>query len=271
MRNKAVMAPVFILTCLAWCLPGCVAAEPPRAEPSLPEAVAPITIMPVVPTPLPAIAPDEHLLDAGLRWRECRASDLDWRQGEACLGYSLSALGSGGTAGTRTEDGELLLTVNGDIYETHTRESDLLPRASLRKNGRVVRTICDGTFFHSPNISLQFIDGKAAWEFYGERVQTIIYDGQDLRSQYGLDAAYRPYELDGKLILIGKRDNTYFILYGGEQVGPPFDEITIGYCCEIVLYTPRFGEERYMFWGQREGKAYVVEITPAGQADQAGP
>jgi hypothetical protein len=104
------------------------------------------------------------------------------------------------------------------------------------------------------------------WEFCGERVQTITYDGKDLRTQFGLDAAYRPYELDGKLISIGEKDDAYFIVYDGEQVGPPFDLIVMSYCCEIALYAPRFGEGRYGFWGQRGGRSYVVEIIPTGQA-----
>ena len=79
-------------------------------------------------------------------------------------------------------------------------------------------------------------------------------------------AAALDYELDGKLIFIGEKDGAYFVVYDGEQVGPPFDLIVIGYCCEIALYAPRFGEERYMFWGQRESSSYVVEITSIGQA-----
>ena len=159
----------------------------------------------------------------------------------------------------------MVLRADGDVYETRTLAGEILPRASLHKNGRRVRTIYDGTPFHAPNISLQLIDGKVAWEFYGERVQTIVYDGKDLRAQYSLDAAYRPYELDGKLVFVGQRDGAYFIVYDGEQVGPSFDEITIGYCCEIMLYTPRFGEGRYVFWGKRGGRSYVVEITVASE------
>lgn len=55
-----------------------------------------------------------------------------------------------------------MLVVHSDMYETRTYESGLLPRASLYENGRLVRTIHDGTPFHAPNISLQRIDGKVA-------------------------------------------------------------------------------------------------------------
>jgi hypothetical protein len=73
--------------------------------------------------------------------------------------------------------------------------------------------------------------------------------------------------LDGKLIFIGEKDDASFVVYDGEQIGPTFDEITIGYCCEIALYAPRFGEGRYGFWGRRGGSSWVVEIA---RADQAG-
>ena len=247
--------------CAVLLLTGCVVFQMPPPELPIPEAVAQVTGTPPPRVPLPSAIPVEQRLDGGLRWRECTVSGFDWREGEACLGYSLSALQGSGTAGTRTEDGELVLLVHTDIYETRTAGGGLLPRASLYENGRHVRTIYDSTPFHAPNISLQRIDGKVAWEFYGERVQTVIYGGRDLRSSYGLDAIYRPYELDGKLIFVGKKDDAYFILYDGEQIGPTFDEITISYCCESSLYAPRFGEDRYVFWGQREGSAYVVEVV----------
>ena len=259
---------VICLICLVLFLSGCVVSEPPRPEPLVQEAVVRVTITLPMRTPISTIVPTEQVLDTDLRWRECSMAEFDWREGEACLGYPLSVLEGSGTVGTRTEAGELVLQVDGDVYGTRTLGSELLPRASLHKNGRRVLTIFDGTPFHSPNISLRLINGKVAWEFYGERVQTIIYDGKDLRAQYGLDAAYRPYELDGKLIFIGGKDDAYFIVYDGEQIGPPFDEVAIGYCCEIALYAPCFGEGQYVFWGQREGSSYVVEITPAGQAEQ---
>jgi hypothetical protein len=254
--------------CAILLLAGCAVSGTPPPELPVREIIVRTTVIPPTRTPIATIVPSEHVLEAGLRWRECAVNGLDWREAEACLGYPLSALGGGGTIGTRTEDGGLVLVANGDVYETRTLGSDLLSRASLRKNGRPVRTIYDGTPFYSPHISLQLIDNEVAWEFHGERVQTITYGGRDLRVQHGLDAAYRPYELNGKLIFIGERDGVYFVVYDSEQIGPLFDEITIGYCCEIALYAPRFGEGRYVFWGQRGGSSFVVEITATGQAGQ---
>jgi hypothetical protein len=88
-----------------------------------------------------------------------------------------------------------------------------------------------------------------------------------LRSQHDLDAAYRPYELDGKLVWIGRRDDAYFVVYDGEQVGPLLYKIIIAYCCETSLYAPRFGEGRYVFWGQEGDGSRLIEITRAGQVD----
>ena len=53
------------------------------------------------------------------------------------------------------------------LRTTRTLASAILPRASLYKNGRRVRTIYDGTSFHAPNISPRLIDGAVVWEFYG--------------------------------------------------------------------------------------------------------
>ena len=251
--------------CAILLLTGCVVFETPL--PGLParESVVWATITPAMRTPIPTVVPAEQVLDRrGLLWRECDLSYLGWQQVETCLGHPLPVRGDTEKArfGARTDRG-LVLRVGQDVYEARTNEFGPLYRSALYKNGRRLRTIFDGTPFHSPNMSLQLIDGKVAWEFYGERRQTIIYDGKDLRSQYGLDAAYRPYELGGELIFVGEKEGKHFIVYDGKPVGSEFDEIIIGYCCEIVLYSPRFGEGQYLFWGKRGDKYRAIEITVA--------
>jgi hypothetical protein len=256
--------------CAILLLTGCVVFETARPEPPVQEAVVWDTITPPVRTPVPTVVPTEQVLgQSGLLWRECDLSYLGWEQAETCLGHPLPVRDDTeeGRFGMRTDRG-LVLQDGQDVYEARSGEFGPLVWSALYKNGQRLRTTFDGTPFHSPNISLQLIDGKVAWEFYGERWQTIIYDGQDLRSQYGLDAAYRPYELDSKLIFIGRKDDKYFIVYDGKQVGSPFDEITIGYCCEIALYAPRFGAGRYVFWGKRGDGYRLVEIARVGQASQ---
>ena len=119
-----------------------------------------------------------------------------------------------------------------------------------------------------PALSLRLVGGQVAWAFSGERVQTIAYGGRDLRAQYGLDAAYAPYELAGKLIFVGKKDETAFVVYDGERLGLPFDEIFTAHCCEIGLYAPFGDEGRYGFWGRRGNRTWVVQVVvgdkPAG-------
>jgi hypothetical protein len=235
-----------------------------------------LTVLPPTPTPLPAIEPIDQVLDAGLRWRECRVSSLDWREAEACLGYSRAALQDGGVTGTRMDNGEWALQVDGVVqgvaysalYETRTVEALGVLSASLYKDGRRVQTYFDRASGFPPHLSLRLIGNEVAWTFAAERTQTVAYGGRDLRVLYNLDAAYAPYELGGKLIAIGKKDGAAFVLYDGERIGSPFEDILTGYCCEIGLYAPFAGEDRYGFWGQRGGDWIVVEITPAGLAGE---
>jgi hypothetical protein len=270
------MKRIVYLVCLAWLVSGCAICTvtrplPPPSEPSLPRAVAIVTLTPRAATPVPTVVPAEQVLEgSGLLWRECDPS-VDLQRAEACLGRPLPALDDAEEArfGARTDRG-LVLRDGEDAYEVRSGELGPLLWSTLYRNGRPLRTIWDGTPFHPPDISLQLIDGKVAWEFYGERVQTVIYDGRDLRAQYDLDAAYRPYELDGKLVFVGKKQDAYVVMYDGEQVGPSFYQIIIAYCCETSLYAPRFGEGRYVFWGERGDGYHLVEVTAAGQEEGAG-
>lgn len=120
----------------------------------------------------------------------------------------------------------------------------------------------------APNVSLQNIAGKAVWEYAawdkipdGEKIATIVYDGHDLRDEYGLDAAYRPYKLATKLLFIGQVEDEYFVMYDGEKLGQPFDEILIAYCCEPAAYSVHMGDGHYLFWGRRGDALYVVDVA----------
>jgi hypothetical protein len=249
-----------------------MAPLPPRPEPPLPKAVG-VTALSTplaTPTPLPTVEPDERVLESGLRWRECPVSSLDWREGEACLGYSRSALVESGMAGAGVENGGSLLRVEGVagdiVYQTRVWERFGLLSASLYENGQRVHTFFDRASGFPPDLSLRLAGDKVAWAYSGERVQTIAYDGRDVRTQYHLDSAYAPYELGGKLAFVGKRDDTGFLVYDGGRTGPLFERIVTAHCCEIGLYAPLGGGERYVFWGERAGSFWVVEVTPAGRA-----
>ena len=270
--------PGLYTICLLWFLSGCVAAALPRAELPVSEAIGAtvLTALPPTSTPLPAIEPVEQVLEAGLRWRECAVSSLDWRQAEACLGYTRAELSSDpAAAGARLDNGEWRLQVDGvargvaysAVYETRTVEWLGLLSASLYKDGRRVHTFFDRASGFPPHLSLRLIDGQVAWAFSGDRVHTVAYGGRDLRAAYDLDAVYAPAELDGALIAIGQEGDPSFVVYDGERIGPLFEEIPTGHCCEIGLYAPFAGEERYGFWGKRGDDWAVVEITPAGPVE----
>jgi hypothetical protein len=219
--------------------------------------------------------PTEQDLDTGgLLWRECALSGLDWRQAEACLGYTRAELVESGITGTRTANGEWMLQVEGVVdglaysalYETRTWEWLGLLSASLYKDGRRVHTFYDRASGFPPHLSLRLVDDQVAWAFSGERVHTIAYGGRDLRVQYGLDGAHSPAELAGKLIFVGNKDGAAFVVHDGERIGPTFDRIFTAHCCEIGLYAPFAGDGQYGFWGERGDHTWIVEISAEGQA-----
>jgi len=133
----------------------------------------------------------------------------------------------------------------------------------LLKNGWPAGLLFGEFVTYDPDLSLQEIAGQPTWEFADARQATVIYGGRDLRRVYGLQATYAPYELEGRLTFIGKRGGRYVLVYDGRQVGPAFDDVTIAYCCEIMLYSAAGGEGRYRFWGERDGQRYVVEVAAA--------
>ena len=215
---------------------------------------------------LPHVSPEE----AGLTWRECPAGAMSRKVEEACLGEFPSRPGAGERGGglrmgVRTEGG-LRLTIGADTYRTLHLRLDAIPAWPwdpyvLFQNHWPVAILWGQFQAYDPEISLHSVAGKAAGEVADPRQATIIYDGQDLRRVYGLDAAYRPHELAGQLVFVGRKGGEYFLVYDGQRVGPAFDEISIAYCCEAVLYAPRGGYEAYRFWGRRDGQSYVVAVA----------
>ena len=215
------------------------------------------------PRALPISTPEE----AGLSWQECPVGGL--AQAAPCLDTQRPSKSEAERVrlGVRSSVG-LRLTVGGDTYETRHLGLGVIPAWPwdpyvLLRNGRPVSLLFGEGETHDPEISLQEIADKAAWEFADARQATIIYGGRDLRRAYGLEAAYAPYELGGRLAFIGKQGGHCFLVYDGRQVGPAFDEITIAYCCETSLHSAGGGEGRYRFWGQRGDQSYVVEVAIA--------
>jgi hypothetical protein len=209
--------------------------------------------------------------DVGLTWRECAASALESAQVEACLGSRpVRSAADAARQASRTGSG-LRLDLGATAYETRHLGLGIIPGWRwdpyvLLGNGRPLAILFGKFETYDPDVSLQVIGGQAAWEFASARTATIIYGGRDLRRVYELLAAYRPYELGGKLAFIGKKDGRYFLVYDGRQVGPSFERMPIAYCCEAMIYAPTGAEGRYRFWGYREGQLYAVEITANGSA-----
>ncbi len=204
--------------------------------------------------------------DIGVTWQECTISQgFDWQQAESCFFHSMPLWDESekGNFRCRLDDMESLqLTIGQDIYRA-SLSGGLFPKEkyTLYKNDQAIQSLYGEFAAYSPNVSLQNIGGKAAWEFSDGNTATIIYDGSDVRQLYSLDKAYRPYGLDGKLIFIGQKGGRYFVVYDGWKVGPDFDEIVIAYCCEPVLWSVQYGQGKYVFWGSRDGQWYVVEIA----------
>jgi len=93
---------------------------------------------------------------------------------------------------------------------------------------------------------------------------TILYDGEDVCSLYGLDAAYRPYEMAGKLLFIARKDGQYFIVYDGRRMGPIFDCIALANRGDSTSLLQQHGGGHFWFWGLRGGQLYAVEVADPG-------
>ena len=217
------------------------------------------------PPALHSAEPDE----VGLVWQECLLSHahFDWKEAEDCFGHPMPLWNDNenndekANYGERVDYDNLKLIIEQDIYRTGVNDSFFpTQRYTLYRNEERIKTLRGEFRAYSPNISLQNVGGKVAWEFADHKRATIIYDGQDVCRIFGLDKAYRPYSLAAKLIFIGQKGNKYFVVYDGLRIGPDFDNIVIAYCCESILYSVQFGQGKYLFSGVRDGQHYLVEI-----------
>jgi hypothetical protein len=130
----------------------------------------------------------------------------------------------------------------------------------LSRNGGPQQVFVTGREMHDPDGWLGEIGGRAVWEFRAYGQETVVSDGQDVRSLYGLEAAYTPYSLDSQLIFIARMAGKYLVVYDGGSIGPLFDRIMIQYCCDPFGYSARGSGGRYTFWGWREQQLYLVVI-----------
>ncbi len=152
-------------------------------------------------------------------------------------------------------DDSLRQYIGQDRYEARLVEVDQLDfHYTLFKNDQPIYNITGFFTTYNMNQSLQNVGGHIVWEFADSRHPTIIIDGQDRRKTLGAEALYTPYGIDDRLVFIQKRNGKYALVYDGEPIGPIFDDVTIGYCCEIAAYTvQRLGGTDYWFWARRDG------------------
>jgi hypothetical protein len=176
------------------------------------------------------------------------------------------------TFGVWLKPGEFELVVGQDSYTTTTESvAEVRGRApqemgTLYRNGEPVKSLTATITAWYPSVALRDLAGIATWEFAGDDVATVVYDGHDLREVLGLQEVRRPHTINDKLIFVARRDGKELVVYDGHQVGPNFDEIFVAYCCEIALDSVAFGQDSYAFTGKRSGKPYVVLISAANAA-----
>lgn len=223
-------------------------------------------------TPTVAVTPhikmNKIIYPTGLVWLECQVSIdqyQNWRAAELCFGFPLSSWQDEDRAclGEKFKRNpfkpyDIRNTINGNIYETDNEPGG---RYSLFKNGIKIAESVSGFTTYSPNRSLQAVDGKVVWELANPENPTILREGTDLRQEYNLDAAYLPYNINERLIFVAKRDSKYFVIYGEEQTGPDFSNISIAYCCEPAGYSIQRVQGQYWFWGMRDSRYYLVMIS----------
>ncbi len=204
-----------------------------------------------------------NIPNANLVWRECSINgDFNGQQASDCFGDLKPAPSP--TAAPDQQAGELRLKIGSDTYRTIQFKSEYFADKqcfNFYKNANLVGTQCGANGTFSPNIGLRTIGDKAAWEFVDGAKGTIIFDGKEVGRALGLDSAHRPFELDGKLIFVGKKNDKYVVVYNQQVIGPEFDLIHLAYCCEPAAWSVRYGSGKYWFWGKRNGQSFVVEVS----------
>ena len=236
------------------------------------------TPMSIVDTSRPTWIRDQiSYLKLNLVWQECQIHRIasyydDWASAGQCLGAEPPQRQGPeeekerfGESYSSSPDGlpmNLRLGIGEDIYEASIVDSgNGYENWTLRKNGEVVVEEKGHFAPYNINQSLLNVNGKIAWEFADVDHPTIIYDGIDLQNKYELEAAYIPNVINNKLIFVAKKEDRYFVIYDGQKLGPEFDSIEVGYCCDETGYSIRRPFNQYWFWGSRGGRSYIVSIV----------
>jgi hypothetical protein len=235
----------------------------PSPLPSIPPAIQ-ATSLPV------SMIPTTVVMENGLEWTECVVPNRDYAYSKVDLEFLKECVdiprwdeNDKKRMGERVESqgglADLRITIGSDLFET--KLDDITKKGccsyQLVKNGNVILEITPGFMTSDPNRNFWNIGGELVWELAGYTT-VIVVDGVDFNEKYQLEGSFFPYEINGKLIYLAKKDGKYHIVYDGEVVGPEFDQISMAYCCGMIsVYN---GHGQYWFVGRREGTKYIVQI-----------
>lgn len=238
---------------------------PPITLQPITETFVPVT--PSVSTSVPSI-PTTVVLEDGLSWSECILPLRDYSHTKPdielitnCLNMDFPRWDDSDKVnyGERVHGiigDNLRLVVGNDIYETRYTRSTA-DDYELLKNGVVIARASAYFNTFDPNRNLGMIGGKVVWEIISEP-PALIVDGRNVNDVYQLEGSFFPYEVNGKLIYIAKKNGQYHIVYNDKTIGPEFDEISMAYCCAKLSVS--YGKGQYWFLGRRDGVQYIVAI-----------
>jgi hypothetical protein len=220
-------------------------------------------------TPLPVSGiPTTVILNNELIWTECVLPYQDYFHNKSdielittCLDMEFPFWDDSDKAkfGERVHgpNGDNLRLIVGDvIYETRYAQSNFREYELLR-NGVVIATVNANFIVADPNRRLGNLGGKIVWEVISEP-PVLVVDGENINEEYQLEGSFFPYEINGKLIYLAKKNGKYHIVYDGNVIGAEFDEISMAYCCAKLSVS--YGKGQYWFLGRRNGVQYVVAL-----------
>jgi len=227
------------------------------------------TITPVrqpTPTSFP-LKPESQVLPNGLTWTECEVPNRRYSHSKVDVAYlgTCMKMPVWDDADKQRQaqrvpvsrGDNLRLTIGDDRYAVNNVTTQGCCDYEYIKNDRLEFKAHAPLITFDPSRSLSNIGGKPVWELAGD--PPVIYvDGEDINPKFGWDAAYLPYEIEGKLIYIARKDGLYHIVYDGVEFGPAFDRIFITYCCGYLSVTR--GQGQFWFLGTRGESQYVVSI-----------
>ena len=221
------------------------------------------------PTALPVSGvPATVILNNGLTWTECVLPYQDYFHTKpdielitTCLGVELPVWDDSDKEkfGERVHgpNGDNLRLIIGNItYETRYTQSNSR-EYELLKNGVVIATVNANFVVSDPNRRLGNLGGKIVWEVISEP-PVLVIDGKNINEVYQLEGSFFPYEINGKLIYLAKKNGKYHIVYDGNVSGAEFDEISMAYWCAKLSVS--YGKGQYWFLGRRNGVQYVVAL-----------